>query len=272
MHTEDSSKIPRRTTRSSASTTKLNNAVDSTDTNDIDPPRHNDLVFGENGITFDDLLSSLPGRRPQILQLIRLLGPPNSPMVPLFLYGGASTGKTSVILQIFRHLNRPFVYSSCLTCYNPRILFESILNQLLLHRKSAGNGYSSAKRCEKPSDFIHLLREALINVLNTLKERSMKLSSSSGRMIYLIVDNMELIRDWDKSSTILPLLFNLYDVLKIPELGLIYISNSSLDAYYSNTGFIEPIPVHFPNYTEDDIRQIFLRNQANPTVYSSFLE
>lgn len=272
MHTEDSSKIPRRTTRSSASTIKLNNAVDSIGTNDIDPPKLNDLVFGENGITFDDLLSSLPCRRPQILQLIRLLGPPNSPMVPLFLYGGASTGKTSVILQIFRHLKRPFVYSSCLTCYNPRILFESILNQLFLHRKNAGNGYSSAKRCEKPADFIHLLREALINVLNKLKEKSMKLSSSSGRMIYLIVDNMELIRDWDKSSTILPLLFNLYDLLKIPELGLIYISNSSLDAYYTITGFIEPIPVQFPNYTEDDIRQIFMRNQANPTMYSSFLD
>ena len=209
---------------------------------------------------------------------MRLLGPLNSPMLPLFLYGGTSTGKTSIILQIFRHLNRPFVYSSCLTCYSPRILFESIMNQLLLHRKNSDNGYASAKRCERPSDFVVSLREALTNVLNTLKENSGKSSSrkpagqANGRMIYLIFDNLELVREWDKSSSILPFLFELYDILNMPEVGLIFISKVSPDAYYSDRGYVEPIPILFPDYTEDSLRQIFMRNQANPKLYSSFLE
>lgn len=121
----------------------------------------------------NDLICSLPGRRIQILELICILGPLNSKMIPVFLYGGVSIGKTSTILQIFffllnystdfRHLNRPFVYASCLTCYNPQLLFESIINQLLLHRKNEGNGYLSAKRCEKLSDFVnfHIFCEML---------------------------------------------------------------------------------------------------------------
>ncbi|RYR13151.1 hypothetical protein Ahy_B04g070291 isoform B [Arachis hypogaea] len=166
----------------------------------------------------------------------------------------------------------------CRTCYNPRILFESILNQLHLHRRSAANGYSNAKRCERPSDFVNFLREALTNAINDLKEKSEKLMSSKtmqggiGNMIYLVFDNFQLVREWDKSSTILPLLFNLYDMLKMPEVGLIFISNSSPDTFYSNMGYVEPIPVYFPDYVEADIRKILLRNQANPKLYSSFLD
>nr|POE70698.1 origin of replication complex subunit 5 [Quercus suber] len=197
-------------------------------------------------ISLNDLLSSFPGRRIQILELVRLLGASNSPMLPLFIYGGASSGKTSIVLQMFR--------------------------------KDAANGYSSAKRCERPSDFVNFLREALSNVINNFKGNSGKLGTkklvgqADGNMVYLIFDNLELVREWDKSSTILPFLFNLYDILKMPEVGLIFVSNTSPDTYYSNMGYMEPIPVYFPDYTEDDLRQIFMKNQANRKLYSSFLD
>lgn len=278
MGKEESPQITRRTTRSSSSTPIKKNEEGTTKTIEPRPLTINDLAFGGEPVTLGELISSFPGRRTQILELNRMLGPLNSPMLPLFLYGGASTGKTSIVLHMFRHLKCPFVYSSCLTCYSPRILFESVLNQLLLHRKNADNGYASAKRCERPSDFVVFLQEALTNVLNTLNGNSVKSSSrklgrqANGRMIYLIFDNLELVREWDKSSTILPFLFELYDILKKPEVGLIFISKVSPDAYYSNTGYVEPIPIHFPDYSEDSLRQIFMRNQANPKLYSSFLE
>uniref|UniRef100_A0A2N9EMQ9 Uncharacterized protein n=1 Tax=Fagus sylvatica TaxID=28930 RepID=A0A2N9EMQ9_FAGSY len=278
MGKEGSPQITRRTTRSSSSATVANNSVETTKASDSHPLTINDLVFGEDPISLNDLLSSFPGRRIQILELVRLLGTSNSPMLPVFMYGGASSGKTSIILQMFRHFNRPFVYSSCRTCYSPRILFESVLNQLLLHRKNGVNSYSSAKRCERPSDFVNLLREALSNVINNFKGNAGKLGTKKlggqvdGNMIYLIFDNLELVREWDRSSTILPFLFNLYDILKMPEVGLIFVSNTSPDTYYSNMGYMDPIPVHFPDYTEDDLRQIFMRNQANRKLYSSFLD
>lgn len=273
---EGTPQIPRRTTRSLASAANSDNVA--AKITSIDPPTINDLLVGGDPISLDDLICTFPGRRSQVLELVRLLGPLSSPILPLFVYGGPSTGKTSIILQLFRHLNRPLVYSSCSTCYNQRILFESILNSLFLHRKSAANGYSNAKRCERPSDFVNFLREALTNVINNLKSNSEKSKSNKmaargiGNMVYLVFDNFHLVKEWDKSSTILPFLFNLYDLLNVPELGLIFISGTSPDTYYANMGYVEPVPVFFPDYTEDDLHQIFLRNQANQKLYSSFLE
>lgn len=277
MDKEEAPKPPRRMTRFSASTS-TSDIVHATKGNNLETRTINDLLVGGDSISLDDIIASFPGRSSQILEIARLLGPLNSPVLPLFMYGGASTGKTSIILQLFRHLNRPVVYSSCRTCYNQRILFESVLNQLLLHRKNVANAYTNAKRCERPSDFVNFLREALTSVINNLKEKSDKLVSGNkihggmGNIIYLVFDNFHLVRDWDKSSTILPLLFNLYDMLKMPEVGLIFISGTSPDTFYSNMGYVEPIPIYFPDYTEGDIRQILLRNQANQKLFSSFLE
>ncbi|CAM8974463.1 unnamed protein product [Rhodiola kirilowii] len=269
----DAQKSPRRTTRLSACSSNQSDAA----IVENSPLTLNDLVFGDESISSEELLTGFPGRRAQIVDLLSLIGPLNSPMLPLFVYGGPSTGKTSTVLQVFKHLNRPFVYSSCRTCYSPRILFESILNQLMLHRKSSDNGYSSAKRCEKPSDFVNFLKEALVSVVRDLKENlSIKGSKKSGEyvkgnMVYLIFDNLELVRDWDKSSNMLPFLFRLSNILNMPEVGVIFISNASLDVYYSNAGSMDPVPLPFPDYSEDDLRMIFMKNQENKKLYSSFL-
>ncbi|KAK9035862.1 hypothetical protein V6N11_077887 [Hibiscus sabdariffa] len=148
---------------------------------------------------------------------------------------------------------------------------------VLLSRKDSGHSYSSVKRCERPSDFVNYLREALEGVISNLKGNSGKSNSKmsgrpDGTMVYLVFDNLERVRDWDKSSTILPFLFNLYDILKMPEVGLIFISNTSPDTYYLNVGYVEPVPLYFPNYTEDDLRHIFMVNQANRKLYAAFLD
>ncbi|OMO78762.1 Origin recognition complex, subunit 5 [Corchorus capsularis] len=244
MAREESSPVTRRTTRSYSTS---NNGVESTKPIEFYKPTLQDLGFRQPPLSFEDLLSNFPGRRAQILELLRLLGPLNSPMFPILVYGGPSTGKTSVTLQ------------------------------LLFHRKNSGNSYSSSKRCEKPSDFVNYLREALESVIENLKGNLGKSSSKSseqpnGTMIYLVFDNLELVRKWDKSSTILPFLFNLSDILKMPEVGIIFISNTSPDTFYSNMGYMEPITLYFPDYTEDDLRQIFMANQSNRKLYSSFLD
>ncbi|KAG5626704.1 hypothetical protein H5410_011922 [Solanum commersonii] len=278
MGDEGNPQTPRRTTRASLSSTpNPKSSTGKLKSCNLLPLTIHDLAYGDESISFNDLISSLPGRRAQIIELLHLLGPLDSPMFPVFLYGGASTGKTSSILQTFKHLKRPFVYCSCITCYNPRILFESVLNQLLLHRRNESNRYSSTKRCERPSDFVNLLQEALHNVVDSLKGNVEKSSSKKsvgrarGEMVYLVFDNLELAREWDKSSNILPFLFKLYDILKMPEVGLIFLSNASPDTYYSDTGYVEPVPVYFPDYTEDELRQILMKNPKNPKLYSSFL-
>ncbi|CAI9759030.1 unnamed protein product [Fraxinus pennsylvanica] len=123
-------------------------------------------------------------------------------MVPLFVYGDASSGKISTILEIFKHMKCPFIYSNCITCYNPRILFESILNQLLLLRKNENDGYSSAKRCEKPSDFVNLLHDAMRTFIDRLK--GFLLNSVVLRPFCLIT------RSVDDVTTAISLLFKKY--------------------------------------------------------------
>lgn len=276
MDDEGNPQTPRRTTRASLSSTK--NSTGKSKSCNQQPLTIDDLAYGDESISFDDLISTLPGRSAQIFELLNLFGPLDSPMFPVFVYGGASTGKTSSILQIFKHLKRPFVYCSCITCYSPRILFESVLNQLLLHKRDESNRYSSAKRCERPSDFVNLLQEALHSVVDSLKGNVVKSASKKsvgrarGKMVYLVFDNLELAREWDKGSNILPFLFKLYDILKMPEVGLVFLGNASPDTYYSDTGYVEPFPVYFPDYTEDELRQILMKNQENPKLYSSFLE
>ncbi|KAK9749416.1 hypothetical protein RND81_02G124200 [Saponaria officinalis] len=280
MGQEETLQLRRRTTRSLASNT--DSEVPKKNISHVSHvPTINDLINGvdDEPLGLDELISRFPGRNTQISDVLAHIGPLNSPMLPLFIYGGASTGKTSIVLEIFRHLRRPFVYSSCRTCYSPKILFESILNQLALHKRDEDNSYSSAKKCDKPSDFANFLREGLVNVLDILKGKSSKVSSKKlssdndrGEMIYLIIDNLELVREWDKSSTILPFLFGLHRTLGMPEVSIIFISKSSPDTYYSGSGYIEPIPLFFPGYTEKDLRKIFLQKEENQELYSSFLD
>ncbi|GKD98267.1 origin of replication complex subunit 5 [Tanacetum coccineum] len=132
----------------------------------------------------------------------------------------------------------------------------------MLHRRNVGNGYSSVKKCEKAADFVNFLKEGLTSFVEGL----------DGNMVYLVFDSLELVRDWDKSCTILPLLFRLNDVLKVDGVGLVFVSGASIDTYHSDTGFVDPVPVYFPDYTEEDLRQIFMRNQSNLKLRSAFLD
>ncbi|KAJ0980226.1 hypothetical protein J5N97_008481 [Dioscorea zingiberensis] len=230
------------------------------------------FLFSGDRVSLDTLLSGLPGRRSQVLETLQLIGPVSSPMLPILVYGGASTGKTATVLRIFRHLHRPFVYSSCRTCYCPRVLFDSVLNQLLLHRRSDENGYASAKKCDRASDFVNLLRDALVRAINLIRAGSKeKTRVGEGEMIYLVFDNLEAVRSWDKGASVISLLLRLHDLLRMPEVGLIYISSATPDAYYGSTGSIEPIPVHFPDYNVNEVFDILMLNQTNPKLYSTFL-
>ena len=74
-----------------------------------------------------------------------------------------------------------------------------------------------------------------------------------GKTVYMIVDHLDLIKEWDKGAMILQFLFSLYSVLKLPQLGVILISGLPPDVYYSNMGYTDPLPVYFPEYSEEEL-------------------
>lgn len=318
--------------------------------------------------------SNFPGRQTQIKEVLNVIGGPRDLMPPLLVYGGPSCGKTSVILDIFRHLGRPYAYASCRSCYNPRLLFESLLNQIFGHKRTRMNNYGSAKKCERVGDFVEFLKEALNgkkflkNVHTGLKEvelcekgaelgfegtpkgsesgfesaqknseyekglelgfkstkkgsgrpkgsgpvnspskscvktlekgftgldikgspqKSVKkgLKSSgiedgslqdkgiedSAEVVYLIFDNIELLHEWSNGFGLISALFRLSDLIRMPNLGLIFISNIAPDAFYGHTGALEPLTVYFRDYTDDVLHQILLKGQPNQELYGSFL-
>ncbi|KAI3897251.1 hypothetical protein MKX03_036601 [Papaver bracteatum] len=69
------------------------------------------------------------------------------------------------------------------------------------------------------------------------------------------------------------MLFMLYEILKMPEVGFIFFSSALLDMYHVNTGFVELMQVHFPGYKEEDLFRIFKKNHANQNpMYETFLK
>ncbi|KAM0929438.1 hypothetical protein ACQ4PT_001522 [Festuca glaucescens] len=204
----------------------------------------------------DVLLEALPGRRAQATDLLRLLAP--APVLPVLLHGGAATGKTRALLLALRHL-RPsprLVYAALRSLPSPRALFASILSQL----KALSSSNSSRQRVpDKPSDFIPALRDAIAGIV------------SQGEIVYLVFDNLEVVRGWDKGGQLLPLLLRLHDLLRLPQVVLVYVSSTTPDAYYAMTGSVEPNHVYFPDYTVDEVHGILMRGHPNPKLYSSFL-
>lgn len=68
-----------------------------------------------------------PQRRAQVRALVAALGrtgTEGASAAALLVHGSAGTGKTAVVRDTLRTLNRPHAYATCLTCTTPGLLFE----------------------------------------------------------------------------------------------------------------------------------------------------
>lgn len=148
-------------------------------------------------------------------------------------------------------------YAALRSLPSPRALFSSVLAQL--SPPSSSSASSRLRVPDKPSDFVAALRDALAGL------------SARGEAVYLVFDNLEVVRSWDKGGQLLALLLRLYDLLRLPQVVLVYVSSATPDAYYSMTGSVEPNHIYFPDYTVDEVRDILMRGHPNPKLYSSFL-
>ncbi|KAF2587967.1 hypothetical protein F2Q70_00041034 [Brassica cretica] len=89
-----------------------------------------------------------------------------------------------------------------------------------------------------------------------------------GKTVYMIVDHLDLIKEWDKGAMILQFLFSLYSVLKLPQLGVILISGLPPDVYYSNMGYTDPLPVYFPDVVLRPFCRVTRRVEELSTTFS----
>ena len=254
---------PRRTTRSSAGSASdpasPTSPSKSRPRRQLVPAAAKEEEEGEDErSTINALLEALPGRREQASDLLRLLAP--APALPLLLYGGAATGKTRALLLALRHIRprpRRVAYAALRSLPSPRALFASLLSQL--SPPSSSSASSRQRVPDKPSDFVAALRDALATLC------------AQGESVYLVFDNLEVVRSWDKGGQLLALILRLHDLLRLPQVVLVYVSSATPDAYYSMTGSVEPNHIYFPDYTVDEVRDILMRGHPNPKLYTSFL-
>lgn len=236
--------------------------------------------------TLDYMTQIFPGRRNEINQLLNLLGRPCDPVPPVFVYGPAATGKTSIVREAIRVLRRPHAYVSCRSSHTPRLMFESILNQLLGHVRSASNNYSSARKCERVIDFTKHLPGACAQALSRKSSQDKRLRSGRkgtpkaaektpcakvNDTVYLIFDNVEQSRGWTGGALLLGALFKLSELTRLPNLGLIFISSVGLDGYQASTLSREPISLYFRDYNDSELYRILLLQRPNVDLYASFL-
>ncbi len=87
----------------------------------------------------------------------------------------------------------------------------------------------------------------------------------------MVIDNVELMRDWSGGMMLLASLFKLSELTRLPYLGLLFISRVGPDGIQACVTSREPLPLYFRDYNDSELAQILLLQQPNAELYASFL-
>ncbi|KAI9483768.1 MAG: origin recognition complex [Benjaminiella poitrasii] len=201
----------------------------------------------------DEIKQKFPGRGKQIDQLdyatAQSFQISNYSPRSLFIYGPPSTGKTTVVSEFFKHNG---AYINCVECFTPRLLFEHSLDDLIKHKPTFSNGYTSSRKIDNVQQFVKAIREHLS-------------PESTAKTRYLILDKAEKIRDMP--GTILPVLLRLSELTE-RNVCVVFISNIVFEKFRVKGGTIDPYMINFPDYTREDTLKI-LQLDFKPTIVNS---
>lgn len=191
----------------------------------------------------------VPGRETVLRTLLQLFGQPEHYSYPsIFIYGNTSTGKTHVMQTLLRELQLPHAWVSCVECVSPRLLFEHVLDQLVGLCPDRAN--SAHQRCDNLSIFTRAFRAAATAAQHRLR----------GRTVYVVLDKAEYVRDMD--SALLGAFLRLQELTEC-NVTVVLLSELVWENFRGDTGFYEPITLHFPVYTKGELQQILCRDQPS---------
>ena len=126
------------------------------------------------------------------------------------------------------------------------MVFESILLQL---ENCDDIGEEMVyPRCDSLNSFIRLLK------------RHFEDQNLIGETFYIVLDKAERLRDMD--AHILPAFLRLQELLKY-NICVIMMSEIVFEKFRFGTGFREPITVHFPDYTKQELLQIMSKDSPS---------
>ncbi|XP_053377322.1 origin recognition complex subunit 5-like isoform X2 [Mercenaria mercenaria] len=190
-------------------------------------------------------ITAIPCRQKQVAVLKDLFGKPHQHTVPsLFIYGHTSTGKTLVVNTLLRTLKLPHAVVNCVECYNQRFLFEHILNTISGNSETITDTDNVIK-CDNMNDFIRLLRQIV-------GEQGL-----DSQTLYIVFDKAERLRDME--SNILPAFLRLQELSAL-NVCVLLVSEIVWEKYRFGSGFCEPLVIHFPDYSKEELVQIICQD------------
>lgn len=124
-------------------------------------------------------------------------------------------------------------------CFNARLIFEHILNQLSL--QCSDNEDEEFTRCDNMNDFIRMLKNVLTK------------GNLGGETVYIVIDKCERLRDME--SNILPA-FSRLNELTSCNVCVVFLSEIIFEKFRQGTGVREPFLVQFPEYSKAELLEI----------------
>ena len=196
---------------------------------------------------YKELCSWLPGRQKQVELLLTIFGEPTSVAYPsLYVWGHSGTGKTLVVQSVLKKLQVQFAFVSCIDCYTPQLLFESVLRQITATHSDTMTG-----RCDNMAKFVQVLSQVL---------------DECSPAVYLVLDKAERVRDME--PTLLPSLMRLAELTR-RKVCVILISELVWGKFYSDPFETPSFILHFPNYSKEEILVLMGEDcpQDKPSVF-----
>ncbi|XP_046740305.1 origin recognition complex subunit 5 [Diprion similis] len=171
--------------------------------------------------------------------LFSLIGLSDEEMVQsIFVHGHTASGKSLVIESLLTYLEYNVCIINCVECYSSKLIYEHILNDLSLHEMNSKNNFTVYQKCDNMMDFIIYLQIAV---------------QSDPRPIVIVFDKCDRLRDMDMN--LLPALVRLRELTGL-NLCTIFVSDIVWEKYYPKNGLLDPIKIHFPQYTREDMLKV----------------
>ncbi|XP_069685227.1 origin recognition complex subunit 5 [Periplaneta americana] len=195
-------------------------------------------------------------RKEQISYIMQLIGQAGEPLPSaVFVFGHNATGKTFVVSRILETIGYSHAVVNCVECYMPQLLFEPILNKIHGHKLSGANNYAPFISCDNMMDFVNCLRNS-------------ETVAQENNPCIIVLDKCEKLRDMD--ANLLPGFLHLQELTGLPNLCVFLLSDVVWEKFRIKEGFQEPVQVHFPQYTKDELVEILSRDRPPGDIWPEY--
>jgi Cdc6-like AAA superfamily ATPase len=165
----------------------------------------------------------------------------------VYIYGNNNTGKSTLVKHALDTHNHSILWFDCREIYSLNMFYQTFLSSLAM---------TSIPSMKNFNDFVRVLRDHLIEEINTKKKKSKS-------YYFVVFHHIELLLNYDSTGHILYLLF------KLNELTLGYFNHSlilighqpfyqlpQMNRIEAELGVLTPINIFVPAYTRTEISTI----------------